>query len=284
MRRVLAWTREEFERRGVGSPRLDAEVLLGHALGLTRMQIYLDLERPLLPAELGDYRALVRRRAAREPVSHITGVREFWSRPFTVTADTLAPRPETELLVERALAWHAQLKRQTPAVLDVGTGTGCLAVTLALEIESAKVTAVDISPEALAVARTNAAALAADVTLLCSNMLEALPADAQYDLMVCNPPYLTVGEWEAADPEVRVHEPKVALVGADDDGLGHHRLLAAQGWPRVAPGGVLLAELGAGQGPAAVRLWEAVTTENGRVSLLKDLAGLDRAVEVWRQD
>jgi release factor glutamine methyltransferase len=281
-RRVLAWTQEELERRKVDSPRLDAEVLLAEALGVTRLQLYLDMDKPLRPDELTTFKAMVRRRAAREPVSLILGRREFWGRPFTVTADVLCPRPETEGMVEDVLLHLKRRPGGTPAILDVGTGSGCLAVTLALELPGSAVTAVDISAPALETARRNAQALGAGVTFLLGDMAAPLPPGAVFDVVVSNPPYLTEGEWAEAPPEVRLHEPRVALVGADQDGLGHHRALAAGVWPRVGPGGVLWAELGAEQGVAAVRLWEVAVGASGRVALLKDLAGKDRVVRVAR--
>jgi len=283
IRRVLAWTREEFVRRQLDSPRLDAELLLGHALNLTRMQLYLDLDRPLAAAELAGFKALVKRRAAREPVSQIVGTREFFSRPFKVTRDTLTPRPETEHIIEDVME---RLKKAAPpsvAMVDVGTGTGCIAITLRLQWKDSVVTALDISKEALQVARGNAASLQADVTFLESDMDAALPADAQFHVVVSNPPYLTEGEFKAADPEVREWEPRMALVGDDADGLGHHRRLARLFWPRVLPGGGLWAELGAGQGAAAKALWTEVAGDAGDVVILKDLAGLDRIARVTRK-
>ncbi len=278
VRRVLAWTREEFTRRGVDNPRLDSEVLLAHALHVTRMQLYLDLDKPLLPAELATYKALVKRRAAREPVSHILGQREFWGRPFHVTKDTLAPRPDTETVVDDVLTW-AKGRPAPLRVLDVGTGTGCLAITLALELAGSVVTAVDLSPAALDVARVNTAALNAPVELLESDLLAALPSDARFDVVVSNPPYLTTPEWEAADPEVRQHEPLLALVGGDEDGLALHRRLAATLRDRVNPGGGIWAELGWKQGPAALALWQAAWPD-ATVTLLKDLEKRDRVVRV----
>ncbi|MBI5496454.1 MAG: peptide chain release factor N(5)-glutamine methyltransferase [Deltaproteobacteria bacterium] len=277
--RVLAWTREEFQRRGVDNPRLDAEVLLAHALSTTRLKLYLELDKPLGPAELAAYRALVKRRAAREPVSHVVGAREFWGRAFRVTADTLAPRPETETLVEEVLAWQrARPAAPAPAVLDVGTGTGCLAITLALEIPGAVVTAVDVSAAALAVAQHNAEALHATVRLLQSDVVTALAPDDTFDVVVSNPPYVTESEWAAAEPEVRDHEPRLALVGSGADGLGFHRRLLAEVFPRVRPGGLLLAEIGHQQEEAARALWSAA----GQVDVVKDLERRDRAVRVRR--
>ncbi|MEW5852012.1 MAG: peptide chain release factor N(5)-glutamine methyltransferase [Myxococcota bacterium] len=277
--RVMAWTREEFQKRKLDSPRLDAEILLGQALGLTRVQLYMDWEKPLKPEELTAFKNMVRRRAAREPVSLIIGEREFYGRPFKVTRDTLTPRPDTETLVEDVVRRHRG--REGLRILDVGTGTGCIAITLALELPGSTVTAVDISAGALEVARENSARLGANVELLLSDMDGALAAAARFDVVVSNPPYLTEAEWKEAPPEVRDYEPRTALVGDDVDGLGHHRALAGKLWPRVLSGGGLWAELGWKQGPAAVTLWKDLAGA-ADVTLLQDLEKRDRVVRVTR--
>lgn len=280
---MLAWTREEFERRKLDSPRLDAEILLGHALSMTRMQIYLDLDRPLAPQELSTFKALMKRRTAREPVSQIVGNKEFYSRNFKVTRDVLTPRPETEHIVEDVVKFLKPGTIASPSIVDVGTGTGCLACILKLEVKSSVVTALDISEKAIAIARENARALDADITITLSDMDAGLPADARFHVVVSNPPYLTANELTQADPEVREFEPRVALVGDDADGLGHHRRLAKSFWPRVLDGGGLWAELGSTQGPAARKLWAEHVGPSGDVVILKDLAGHDRVVRVRRK-
>jgi release factor glutamine methyltransferase len=280
VRRVLAWTREEFLRRGVDGARLDAEVLLAHALKCSRMQLYLEMDKPLLPDELGAFKAMVKRRAARVPVSQIVGSREFWNRRFSVSSNVLTPRPETEQLVEDVLA-HAKT-RPVSSILDVGTGSGCLAISLALELAGSRVTAVDVSPEALVVARANGTELGATVEWLQSDLLTALPAEARFDVVVSNPPYLTPAEWDVAMPEVKQHEPRLALVGDGDDGLGHHRRLAQQVLPRLIAGGGAWIELGWKQGPAALELWKAAASSDDTVDLLKDLEGRDRVIRVKR--
>jgi release factor glutamine methyltransferase len=281
IRRVLDWTRDEFLRRKIESARLDAEVLLGKALGLSRMQLYLDMDRPLSTSELAVYRALVKRRTTHEPVSQIVGEREFWSRPFRVTADTLTPRPETELVVEHVLAMLRAFPQEGRLrILDVGTGTGCLAVTLALELPDADVTAVDVSGAALKVACENAARLGAAVRFLHSDMDAQLSPEEVFDVVVSNPPYLAEADWVQAQPEVRLHEPKVALLGGDDDGLGFHRQLAARVWPRTRR--MLLAELGWCQGPAALHLWREAVSSAAEATVLKDWERRDRVVVVKR--
>lgn len=282
IRRVLMWTVEEFTKRKVETPRLDADVLLAHALGVTRLQLYLDMDKPLKGDELTSFKAMVRRRASREPVSHILGRREFWGRTFTVTKDTLAPRPETELIIEDVLACCKTRTVPVGSVVDVGTGTGCLAITLALEIPAVVVTAVDLSEQALEVARANSVGLKATIHCIAGDMDAGLPQEARYDVVVSNPPYLTQPEWECAPPEVRDHEPAMALVGADADGLGHHRALLKRFWPRVQPGGGLWAEIGSTQGEAASALWQAGVEVGASVTVLKDLAGLDRVVRVLK--
>ena len=194
LRRVLTWTTQHFEKRGVDAPRLTTEMLLAHVLQTSRVRLYVDLDRPLEKTELGAFRALIERRLAGEPTQYLTGVREFYNRPFKVDARVLIPRPETELLVEAALR---RLPRDAPGLaLDVCTGSGCIAISLAAERPQATVMATDVSPDACALAGENAQVLGVGerVKVLQGNLFAPLPPGARFDVVVSNPPYIATGE------------------------------------------------------------------------------------------
>lgn len=271
---IIKRSTEFLARHGVEGPRLNAELLIGHALGLGRMQLYLQFERPLTEGELAAIRPLMKRRSEREPLQYLVGMTEFAGVRLKVDRRALIPRPETELLVECA-------KEKCPAapatVLDLGTGTGALALALAAHWPETRVTAVDVSPEALALAGENAAALglAARVRLVASDWFAALPAGERFGLIVANPPYLTEAEVAAAEPEVRAHEPRGALT-AGAGGLEALAVIlrAAPAW--LAPGAWLLLETGIAQhADLRARAAEAGFT---RVESRPDLAGRDRFI------
>ncbi len=269
--KLLRWTADYFAGRGIDSPRLDAELLLADMLGLDRVGLYLNFERPLQADELAAFRERVRRRAAREPLAYILGKTEFWSLPFKVTPAVLIPRPDTELLVEEAL------RRLTGAarILDVGTGSGALAIALAHERPECKVTAIDLSPAALAVATENACNNRVTERIgFESGDLNALP-EGPFDLVVANPPYIPSGELVTLMPEVRDFEPHLALDGGSD-GFDAYRALARQADAVLAPGGWLLVEVGIGQAAAVQELFaRAGLTE---IFVSRDLAGIERVV------
>ena len=255
--------------RGSASPRLDADLLLAHALGVDRLTLYTDHERPLTPAELGAMRELIARRGRREPLAHLVGVRAFRRLTLAVGPQVLVPRPETELLVE----WALELLRPGARVADWGTGSGAIALALADEGPGVAVTALERSPDALAVARGNAAAVAAEVEWLASDGFAAV-AGRRFDLVVANPPYLSQAELDDAPPEL-AYEPRDALVAGP---LGTEALarLAAEAPAHLVPGGRLLSEIGAGQGEVAAAIWRDAGFE--AVEVRPDLAGLPRAV------
>lgn len=239
---LLRWTTQHFAERGIEGPRLDAEVLLAHALGCDRLRLYVDHDKPIGEAERAGFRELVRARAQeRVPVSLLVGRREFWSLSLRVTRDVLAPRPETETLVEVALAAFPE-RDAALSVLDVGTGSGAVALAIARERPQARVTASDVSPAALAVARENALALGLleRVRFLEGTLLDPI-AGERFDLVVSNPPYVALREAASLPPELR-HEPALALFGGED-GSDLLRALAA-GVPAVLePGGCAAFEL-----------------------------------------
>ena len=269
--KLLRWTADYFKGRGIDSPRLDAELLLAATLGLDRVGLYLNFERPLQTEELAAYRERVRRRAGREPLAYILGHTEFWSLPLKVTRDVLIPRPDTELLVEQALQRVAGPAR----MLDVGTGSGALAIALAHEKPEWQVKATDISAAALAIAAENARTngLEGRIDFLAGD-LAALPA-GPFDLIVSNPPYIPAGDLAGLMSEVRDFEPRLALDGGDD-GLDAYRALARQAGKALAPGGWLLVEVGIDQSAAVQALFAAAGLTELYNAL--DLAGIERVV------
>ena len=248
---------------------LDAQLLLAHVLGIDRARLAADPARPLDAAQVDTLVALARRRLGGEPIAYLTGKREFWSLDLEVTPDVLVPRPETELVVELALAELSAM--QSPAVLDLGTGSGAIALAIASERQDAAVTAVDASAAALALARRNAARLGiGNVRFLTGSWYEAV-GGAHFDVIVSNPPYVAIGDPALA---ALLHEPRAALV-AGVDGLDALRAICAGAPARLVAGGVLIVEHGATQG-AAVRALMAQSGLTGATTH-RDLAGHERA-------
>lgn len=269
--KVLQWTAGYFRDKGIEGGRLDAELLLGDLLELDRVGLYLDYDRPLAATELEAYRALVGRRARREPLQYIRGRAEFWSLPFKVSPAVLIPRADTEVLVEEGL------KRASGAcrILDVGAGSGAIAVALAHERPEAALEAVDLSTEALAVARANAAANGvAERIQFRQEDLRSL-SGAGFDLVVSNPPYIPSADLAGLMPEVRQFEPLLALDGGAD-GLAAYRALAAQARGLLRLGGWLLLEVGIGQAEAVAQLLRDAGLQD--VFTRADYAGVPRVV------
>ncbi len=339
---VLTTTTAWFKERGIPSARLDAELLLGHVLGLDRVKVYLSYERPLTDAELERLRPLVRRRGNREPLAWILGEKEFFGHAFVVTPGVLVPRPDTETLVEAALEWlseggssgdrggsaappvtppptakaslpwsaevaaEASAKEDADAtpsdtaeatesggvagggalppqadteppiyVADIGSGSGCIGLTLALERPAVRVFAVDRSEEALAATRANVAkhGLEKRVAVLRGDLLAAIPAGRTVDWIVSNPPYIPTADLDTLQPEVRDHEPRGALDGGAD-GLDVYRILVPAAAARARKG--VLVEVGAGQAPAVAAMMTAAGLSEVRI--WKDLSGTERVV------
>jgi release factor glutamine methyltransferase len=269
---IIKRTTGFFEQRGVESARLNAELLIGHALGLKRMQLYLQFERPLTEAELEKIRPLVKRRGGREPLQYIIGETEFSGLKLKVDRRALIPRPETERLVELVTQ---QVTVPPATILDLGTGSGAIALALAKAWPEAVVTAVDKSTDALALARENAVACALDgrVTFLASDWFSALPAGAQFQLIVANPPYLSDAETAAAQPEVKDFEPRSALAAGNNGAADlEHILRTAR--PFLAAGGLLACETGIAQHQALLAL--AAGQGYARAESLRDLTGRER--------
>ena len=271
---IIKKTTEFFAAKRIEPPRLNAELLIGHALGLKRMELYLQFERPLVEAELEKIRPLVRRRGQHEPLQYITGEMEFHGLKLKVDRRALIPRPETEMLVAIVIT---ECKTPPTRVLDLGTGSGAIALALAKEFPSANVTAVDVGEDALALARENAAstALAERVTFLKSNWFTALAADARFELIIANPPYLSAEETAQTAPEVRSHEPLSALTAADG-GLADLRAIIAGAPQFLSPDGLLALETGIAQHAELLRLANAAGFAH--VESRRDLTGRDRFV------
>ncbi|MGB0370582.1 MAG: peptide chain release factor N(5)-glutamine methyltransferase [Opitutales bacterium] len=226
---ILNKTTAFFEERNLDRARLQAEHLIASGLGLKRMDLYLQAQRPLEESELAEIRPLIRRRAKREPLQYIVGETDFWNSTLICRPGALIPRPETEELIEHTLALWKSISNESPKrIVDLGTGSGAIAIALAMEFPDAEVFAVDASKEALQLAAENASKNSVDsrIQLVESDWFSKL--DDTFDLIVSNPPYLTQGETELAEPEVREHEPIQALIGQDSDGAGDLRLILGE--------------------------------------------------------
>ncbi len=249
---------EFLAKKGVESPRLQIELLLAHLLKMPRMKLYLSFERALTPAETDALRELVKRRGQREPLQHITSSVSFCGLEITVNRQALVPRPETELLAEAGWQFLSTLNPQPSTVLDFGTGTGCIAIVLAVKCPQAIITALDVSAEALALARENAARhnVAEQIRFLPGDGFTTFPTDAIFDLMISNPPYIPSAEIATLQPEVRDFDPRAALDGGVD-GLDFYRRLAREAKAFLKPDGKIMLEFGDGQAGAIRELFEA---------------------------
>lgn len=270
---VLKKTEGYFRSKGIASPRLDAELIMAKVLGLSRMQLYMKFDQPLSEDELGPMREMVRRRGRREPLAWILGSRAFYNEDFIVRPDVLVPRPDTEELIEAALE---RLPADEPrVVVDIGCGTGCIGLTLALERPQLKVFSVDVSAAALACTRANVEkfSLGDRVTVLEGSLLSPLPSDAVIDMVVSNPPYINSADIDGLAPEVSTHEPRLALDGGGD-GLDIYRALIPAAAARARHS--VLVEVGAGQADDV----RALFADAGLVDVTtrKDLGGHERVV------
>jgi len=282
--RLLQWTTGYLKDHGSDCSRLDAEVLLAEALGCRRIELYTTFDTVPGERARAAFRELVRRRAEGMPVAYLVGRREFYSLSFRVTPDVLIPRPETEFLVVTLL----DLARQRPvgqqiAICDVGTGSGIIAICAAKHLPNCRVTAVDVSPAALQVARINAAehGVQERVELVESDLFSAVPAERRFDFVVSNPPYVSEAEFSTLAPEVQRFEPREALV-AGERGTEVIKALLLQAAERLNPGGHLLVEISPMIHDAARALFEA----DGRYEIgptVKDLARLPRVVQARRK-
>ncbi len=278
---LLNSSTDYLEKYGIENSRLNAERILCSAINLNRVQLYLNYDRPLTDLELLDFKKRLKRRATSEPLQYILGETEFFSLPFKINSDVLIPRPETELLVESVLTWAKATKKLNSklSVLDVGTGSGCIAISLAKHIENCIVTAVDISAEAIEVAQDNARLNEvhekinfSQLNFLNSNDLDVL--NENYDIVVSNPPYIAKDEFENLPLEVKGFEPPVALHDKAD-GYLFYRALADFSPSRLKKDGLLTMEIGLGQAEIVKQLMQKHFTE---IKIDADFNGIDRIV------
>jgi len=279
--RVLDWTVKHLKQNGSPSPRLDAEVLLAHARRCPRIKLYTDFDQPMTDAQRAIMRDLVKRRAQSEPVAYLIGEREFYSLTFQLTRDVLIPRPDTEVLVMELIERARNFP--SPKILDLGTGSGCIAVTAAVNLPQAAVTVVDVSPAALEVARSNAMRHKVDsrMEFFEGDLFGPVSDGSRFDFIVSNPPYIPSGELAELQVDVRKHEPQLALDGGPD-GLDIIRRIVAD-LPRfLTESGTFLVEIDPPQS-AAVQTMLSETGHFEKISTVKDLAGEQRVVIACRQ-
>jgi len=269
--KILTWTKGYLAEKGVENPRLEAEWLLCEALSLDRVGLYLNFDKPLTESELASYRGMVGRRGRREPLQYILGSQEFMGLDFQVSPAVLIPRHDTEVLVREAVQRGADAR----SILDIGTGSGCVAIALAKALPGAELSSVDISGEALAVARDNAQRNGAAVQFFQGSLFEPF-SGRRFDMIVSNPPYIPAAELATLQQEVCGFEPLGALDGGAD-GLDFYRSISAGAPDHLHPGGWLLFEVGAGQAPRVLELLGACGF--GAQSFAEtDPAGIERVV------
>lgn len=282
--RLLKWTSDYLQQHAADSPRLDAELLLAQSLGCKRIELYTRYDEVVADEPRGKFRQLVKQRAAGMPVAYLLGRKEFYSRDFRVTPDVLIPRPETEHLVIAALDRLREVaKAGVPRICDVGTGSGCVAVTLAKELPTLQVTAIDISRPALQIAQENAEqhGVAERVEFVAGDLLQPIAAEPAYDAIVSNPPYIGLVEKPTLPRDVLEYEPHAALFSGED-GLDAIRQLVAQAPSRLKPGGWLLIEFG----PVVAEAATAIVAADAHFeppTVEKDLAKLARILIARRK-
>lgn len=269
--KILSWTKEYLLSKGVTNARLESEWLLCSVLGLDRVGLYLQYDKPLNDRELAAFRAIITRRGRREPLQHILGSQDFCGLDFEVTPDVLVPRYDTELLVAEAVLRCSEAR----TALDVGTGSGCVAVSLQKQLKNTVVTAIDISEAALIVARRNAEKNDAPVEYLLGSLFAPV-AGRCFDLIVSNPPYIPSADIDSLEPEVREYDPRTALDGGVD-GLAIYRALVPASVAHLSPAGWLFVEVGIGQSGDVVCLFQETGSFREPV-VARDIAGIERVI------
>jgi release factor glutamine methyltransferase len=273
-----------FEEKGIGEPKLSAEHLLAHALGVKRLQMYLRFDQPIREQELESFRDMVRRRLRHEPVQYIVGSTEFYGLEFAVSPAVLIPRPETEHLIDALLDLRKEARlKAAPRILDIGTGSGAIAIALAKQLEDARLTATDISSDALQIATSNAERNGVEDRFrflhhdILTDHVTGLPVP--FDIVVSNPPYIPKDDVASLQPEVRDHEPLPATTDGGD-GLAFYRRFAQLAPELLVPGGLIAVEIGYGQSEAVRKIFEEAGLRD--ITVRQDYAGIDRVVTAWR--
>jgi release factor glutamine methyltransferase len=284
IQKLLNWTTEYLTNKGVDSPRLSSELLLSHALGLKRIELYTQFDKQVPQQQLDLLHEMVKRAGLHEPVVYLTGKTEFYSLELDITADCLIPRPETELLVQRAIEF-LRTRSGIQYICDLCTGSGCIAVAIAKNVPDARVTATDISAAALEIAARNVEKhrLKERIQLLCGDLFEPIIQQLdvnQFDLIVCNPPYVSTAEYEKLDKNVKDFEPASALL-AGFDGLDVYLRIIKKVDEFLKPGAALMLEIGYAQGPAVRKLLEQ-TGAFAQIKIEKDHQDNDRVVTAMK--
>ncbi len=278
--KLIRWTSDYFAGKGVGTPRLDAELLLAHVLEMDRTHLYMNFDKPVLKTELSAFKELVKRRAKGEPLQYITGCQEFWSVKIMVDPSVLIPRPDTELLVEEGIREinKSFAKEEFVEILDMGTGSGALAIAFAAELKKARITAVDKSKKAVMTAEKNieAHALSSNITVLEGDLFGG-QADKTFHLIVSNPPYIPTGKLDDLQTEIKDYEPLSALDGGED-GLDYYRIIVPDSRGHLKSGGWLMVEHGEGQSEEVRDIFKK-TGYYESIEALKDLSGIYRVVK-----
>ena len=280
IQKLLNWITEHLTQKGIDAPRLSAELLLSHVVGLKRIELYTQFDKPVSQQQLAHLHDLVKRASEHEPIAYLTGKTEFYSLQLNVTPDCMIPRPETELLVERAIEFlRTRTARQF--VCDLCTGCACIAIAIAKNFHNADIIATDISDAALSVAAQNVENhhLNDRIKLLCGDLFDPLIPHldvSKFDLIICNPPYVSASEFDKLEKNVKHYEPKLALF-AGDDGLDTYRRIAEKADDFLKPDAALMLEVGYSQGPPVRELLEQ-TGAFGEIKIEKDFNNNDRIV------
>lgn len=277
IQKLLNWITEYFTSKGIDSPRLSAELLLAYVLVMKRIDLYTNFDKSVSKENLDHLHDLVKRAACNEPISYLTGKTQFYSFELNVTPDCMIPRPETELLVERAIEF-LQARIGPQLVCDLCTGCGCIAIAIAKNLPGSSIIATDISNTALAVAAKNVERYRLNnrIKLLCGDLFHPFSDTNKFDLIVCNPPYVSTTEFEKLDKNVKDYEPKIALL-AGIDGLDIYRRIAKDVDAFLKPDAALILEVGYNQGQAVSQLLEQASCF-AEINIKKDSSANDRVV------